>query len=199
MTRKLLSYTLVLCCVVLSGCSPDTQDKLKKLFKDLILPQEAQATTILGNPDPMSRSCATGYIRTTPNFCSVIATPGSAVSTILDNTCRNINWTTAYTPAIPVTATFGLFKVFASLRANNAIGERVSNLVLYYNSACTSTHSHWQFGIREFSAVAVNTYLNRQQFVTPAPLVNGVMYYSGNNASGGGTPEFIFVPLGYYD
>jgi hypothetical protein len=160
--------------------------------------EEAEGTAVLGNPDLMAQVCATGYTRTAPHFCFVTATPGTAVTLTADNTCRSVDFTSAYTPVFSSAAKVGLFRLDVTLKTANAIANRMANFAVYGAAACGSLNAQYRYGMQEFVATAT-TQFNIVTQTLIAPLVNGVFYYTANDNSTGSAPVFAMVPIGYYD
>lgn len=163
--------------------------------------EKAQGTAYLGAGDPFALACGTSFTRIGPHICKITITPGTALNIVADNTCRSLDLT-AFTPAIPTTATMAIAHFLVQLRSANAVATRVANIAWYNQASCAggpSVYAQQSWHIREFVATAASTDIFTVEDSAILPLVNGVVWYSANDGSSSSTPLIQFVPEGYFD
>jgi len=189
---------------------------MKKLLGLLLLPllfacgdipatQEAEATTILGNPDPMSQACVSGYIRRAPRQCWVDNNPVGGQSLVIDNvgtvgvaTCRTLA-VSGFTPAMSANATFAIGDINGQVKSNLAVGIRSVSVAFFSQASCVNTAVTFDLQLREEVAVAAGTSLGLTAAQYTIPVVGGLIYYKAANLSTASTPVVTYLPNGYYD
>jgi len=164
--------------------------------------EEVEATSSLGNPDPMSVACATNYIRKYPHFCLANVLPTSGSTLVADNTCRSVDLTTL-NPSAPSSTTAVLINATMALRSNNTVALRAAVIEFYNSTTCNASNLFVSNIYRTYEnpASGVGTFLSQNvyQYIVPV-LDNGKIYYIANDAGGtASTPAFQFYIAGYYD
>lgn len=178
---------------------------MKKVFLSLALvllsfacgpvPEEVEATSSLGSPDPMSRACAANFVRAAPNFCTKSNTGlGSSVLT-LDNVCRSVNLSSI---SIPTSSKFVRILSQSFLYSNNAVAKRYTRVDFFSDNSCASLTNQHYLEWYEFNATAVNTVyiFNTDAIDLYTPV--GLIYYKGT-LNGGSITSVTIYPLAYYD
>ena len=167
--------------LVLLACGP-TQD-------------QAEGTATLGNPDPMSVACASGFTRTLPRYCAnnfSASTPfQNAVS---DNTCRSLTW--AFLPSSATRARIG---ITLQVKSNNSIGLRTLTFNAQQNTGCTVNAENAYLSIYEHVAVVANTEIGNVQIFLDAPLFSTATYYKSAIIGAGSTSTAGVTVYGYWD
>ena len=159
-------------------------------------PAETQATVGLGNPDPLSKSCATNYVRTAPNYCSFVNGTLST-TTIVDGVCRtiaaNATWGTA------ANATFYHIKHVGHLFGSNTLNALdFMTFTAYTTAGCTSSQSdRFEMSMKEVVIVnnleimSASTHMLIRAF-------SDQLFYASSKSAGAGTNGQLFI-VGYYD
>jgi len=126
-------------------------------------PTKVKATTLLGNPDPITRSCPNGFNRTLPNYCHAIV-PASVTLT-KSGACLSIS------TGFPLTTTFGEMNLLYQIKSQNAIAYRSAVIQFYTDNICSvgALYVQYTVGSREFAAVAANNLL-QEAYVGNFPL-----------------------------
>lgn len=154
--------------------------------------EESQATTILGNPDPMAQSCATGYVRLSPHYCATFSQPSTAGA----GTCQ------LFLPAnMPASATAVNLLFIAQINSSNVAGvTRQMFMAIYSDVGCTT-----QVGIghlieqREFVATVANTNIGYAEIsLVSMPVVGGGIRYTPTFTNCANC-SFGLILMGYYD
>lgn len=164
---------------------------MKKVFLSLALvllsfacgpvPEEVEATSSLGSPDPMSRACATNFIRANPNYCRSVPSGTFTPTLTIDGTCQSV--TTGSIGSVSNATAVDLDVIFNILTAN-AIANRVANITFFADAACTQQVGVPFSGAAREQVAAVATQLAFWHSFAPAvPVVSGNIYYSGTFSS----------------
>ena len=176
--KKLLSLLLL---PLLFACGAEqSHETVTQQIVQAVQPNEAEATTILGNPDPMSVACNTGFVRSAPHICLSNITRQSREKVSWNTTlvtCQTKTWTT-----IPTTATAVILEHFVQLGASNAVANRSETVDIYDSNTCSNNIDSVIFTTREFVATVAATAL----LVTTT---QGVYAVSNQN--------FYFIVLGF--
>jgi len=184
LNRKQLGIRAVLLCVVLGAT-----------LGIALWNGSTQATTLLGNADPMSRSCAdSNYVRLQPNFCSRLL-PSNTFAT-LNNTCLSKNFNTLWN--VPVTSLKSTIGVLVDINSGGAIALRGAFITFFSDSGCTVQWGSVYLRNREFAAVAAGTQIARHATYVEVPLTNGISYYKANSDTAA-TASITIQSWGYYD
>lgn len=158
--------------------------------------QDASSTVALGNAEPMSVACATGFTRTLPHYCANNwsgSTPFQ--STVLDNTCRSNTWA-----FVPTSATRVRLSITDTVKSTAAIGLRTIAYGSYSDSSCVSTAGEGtQLSVYEHVAVVAGTQLAGITDIVEQALIATVSYYKATNISAHSTSSINITVIGYYD
>jgi len=156
----------------------------------------ANAVVALGNPDPMTVGCATGFTRRLPNFCqrNVWGT-----NTTLSGTVCTLQDITGAGHGVPVAAKAAMLLLIKTIGASNAVATRSASTDIFSDSSCTTQQIRTNASIREMVAIAGGVTLLDTQGIHPVvPLFNGSFAYTNffvNCANCSST----FNVIGYYD
>jgi len=183
---------------------------MKKLLGLLLLPllfacgdipatQEAEATTILGNPDPMSKACATNYVRILGNYCGRTTAP-SSVNLTSDGTCRSVDMVVNF--GVPASSTAVNLTYSAIIASANLVAFRQITTNLFTENTCTAAAGTPPLilGAREWVAVAATTVYNIGPLASFPTRVgtNAVLFYNSSLSSCVNCSMGLSV-VGYYD
>ena len=97
--------------------------------------QEVDATSLLGNPDPMAQACAANYDRMAPRFC-VRTTITTATTLVAGASCQTIVPSTTW--GIPTSAIHLILLIDGHIYGSNIVQLDSLTVNFYQDSACTS-------------------------------------------------------------
>jgi len=191
--KKLLGLLLL---PLLFACGTgESYESVTQQVIQAVQPNEADATTTLGNPDPMSVACNTGFVRSAPHICLSNLTRLSR-ETVSWNavlaTCQTKTWTT-----IPTSATAVIVDHFVNLGSSNAVALRQETLDIYNSNTCATNISRHVTSIREMVAAVAATVLMNVTTEAIFAVTNQQMFFIVPVFPGNSSASLTLV--GYYD
>lgn len=165
---------------------------------DIPITQEAAATTILGNPDPMSVPCSTSsFVRRSQRICFAnVNVPWGTLT--LNGTCQTLNLSSI---GLPTKATLAIIDLDNVIASNNAIAARFITIVFFTSNTCaTAVFPAIDFRHREFAAVLAGTIIAQQRQQMTVYTSGSTLYYIGTREATAHANSVVSLYLnGYYD
>ena len=171
--KKLLGLLLL---PLLFACGTEqSHETVAQQIVQAVQPTEAEATTLLGNPDPMSVACATGFTRRLPNFCQRDVW---GTNTLLSATVCTLQDITGAGHGVPATAKAAMLLTSKVIVSANVVANRSVSTDIFSDSGCATRQIRTNLTFREEVATVAGTTLIDAQSIHPiVPLFSGSFAY----------------------
>ena len=143
-----------------------------------------------------TKACATGYVRTAPNYCKAVGISNYQLWT--DGTACTGR---TFTQTLPADAKAADIRLLMEARANNAVNVRTNSVSFWADLSCTSWAETVEFGAYEHVAVVAGTIIGRAALMARVPLtLTNNITTTQQNAGGNGNAEVTgVIVVGYVD